>query len=197
MDSASIRKELLVQELSKVELELRHDSRLCSSFIYNQLGEDWNIDRVVQECATMHWLFSFTDYPHRCNEAYVYFSTIFNSGRQVSEFMKMNVQPYIKAHTIQLFGGIPEKWPWITPVNEQKVTSVSPRNSPINSPKNSPRNSPNNSPRNSPKNSPRNSPKNSPRNSPRNSPKLPDSNNFKKVESSSSENSNNGWLVVE
>ena len=111
------RKELLVQELSKIHLELRHDSRLCSSFIYNQLGEEWDVQRVVQECATMHWLFSFTDYQYRCGEAYSYFSTIFNSGRQVHDFMKINVQPYIKAQTIQFYGGIPKHWPWV-PITE-------------------------------------------------------------------------------
>jgi len=116
MDS---RKELLVEELSKVHLNLRHDSRLCSSFIYNQLGEEWNVQRVVQECATMHWLFSFTDYQHRCREAYSYFSTIFNSGRQVHDFMKINVQPYIKAQTIQFYGGIPTHWPWVPVVQTQ------------------------------------------------------------------------------
>ena len=118
-ESAQSRKELLVTELSKLHLNLRHDSRLCSSFIYNQLGEGWDINRVVQECATMHWLFSFTDYAFRCREAYAYFSTIFNSGRQVHDFMKINVQPYIKVQTIQFYGGIPTHWPWIPPTEGQ------------------------------------------------------------------------------
>lgn len=108
-----LRKDELVRELSLKLLPLRHDSRLCSSFIYGQLGDDWDVDRVVHECATMHWLYTYTLYPLKVREAYLYFSTILTSGKSVHEFIKHNVQPHIKAQTIVAHGGIPPNWPWL------------------------------------------------------------------------------------
>lgn len=107
------RKDNLVNELSRLCLPLRHDSRLCSSFIYGQLGDDWDVHRVVHECATMHWLYTYTLYPYRMREAYLYFSTILTSGRSVHDFIKHNVQPHIKGQTILQHGGIPSHWPWL------------------------------------------------------------------------------------
>lgn len=107
------RRDLLVGELSMKKLPLRHDSRLCSGFIYNQLGDDWNVHRVVNECAMMHWLFSYTNYQYKCREAYSYFSTVFTSGRSLHEFVKQYVQPHIKAQIILAHGGVPSTWPWL------------------------------------------------------------------------------------
>lgn len=107
------RKDELVGKLSLKMLPLRHDSRLCSSFIYGHLGDDWDVDRVVHECATMHWLYNYTAYPVKVREAYMYFSTILTSGRSVHEFIKNNVQPHIKGQTIVAHGGIPSHWPWL------------------------------------------------------------------------------------
>lgn len=107
------RKDSLISELSRFHLPLRHDSRLCSSFIYGQLGDDWDVHRVVHECATMHWLYTYTLYPYRVREAYLYFSTILTSGRSVHEFIKHSVQPHIKGQTILQHGGIPSHWPWL------------------------------------------------------------------------------------
>lgn len=123
METPQERKEIIVKELSLKYLPLRHDSRLCSSFIYNELSDDWDVHRVVQECALMHWLFSFTDYPIRCREAYAYFSTIFNSGKHVHDFIKIHIQPYIKAQTIHDYGGIPSEWPWIPTESHVSKTS--------------------------------------------------------------------------
>lgn len=125
MMDTQCRKDLLIKELSLLSLPLRHDSRLCSSYIYNQLGEDWDVHRVVKECATMHWLFSYTDYPHRCRDAFNYFSTVFSSGKCVHEFVKQNVQPHIKAQTIIAYGGIPNHWPWIPEPIENKINKES------------------------------------------------------------------------
>ena len=113
------RKDSLIKELEKFCLPLRHDSRLCSSFIYGQLGDDWDVHRVVHECATMHWLYAYTLYPYRVREAYLYFSTILTSGKSVHEFIKHNVQPHIKGQTILQHGGIPSHWPWL-PQSEPK-----------------------------------------------------------------------------
>lgn len=114
------RKDQLINELSLKHLPLRHDSRLCSSFIYGQLGDDWDVHRVVHECATMHWLYTYTLYPYQVREAYLYFSTILTSGRSVHEFIKHNVQPHIKGQTILQHGGIPSHWPWLPPTQKNK-----------------------------------------------------------------------------
>lgn len=123
------RKEELVKELSLLLLPLRHDSRLCSSYIYGQLGDDWDVHRVVHECATMHWLYSYTLYQQRVREAYMYFSTILTSGRSVHEFIKHNVQPHIKATTILQHGGIPLRWPWLPSEEVSQLSQVSPEES--------------------------------------------------------------------
>lgn len=108
-----LRKEHLVTKLESKLLPLRHDSRLCFCFIYDQLGDDWCVDRVVEECATMHWLHNYTTYPFQLREAYLYFSNINMSGRDVHEFIKHNVQPQIKTQIILFHGGIPNIWPWL------------------------------------------------------------------------------------
>ena len=107
------RKEHLVSKLAQFLLPLRHDSRLCSGYIYGQLSEDWDIDRVVHECCLMHWLYSYTAYPLKMREAYMYFSTILTSGKSVHEFIKHNVQPHIKGQIIVSHGGVPSHWPWL------------------------------------------------------------------------------------
>lgn len=112
-DTIKQRKESLVKELSLKLLPLRHDSRLCSSYIYGQLGNDWDMSRVVDECCLMHWLYNYTAYPLKMREAYMYFSTILTSGRSVHEFIKHNVQPHIKGQTVVSQGGIPSHWPWL------------------------------------------------------------------------------------
>lgn len=113
MADTQSRREILVRELAKKSLSLRADSRLCSCYINDTLGEDWSVERVVGECALMHWLYLYTNYPCRCYEAYIYFSTVFTSGKSVHEFVKKNVQPHIKAQIILAHGGIPKVWPWV------------------------------------------------------------------------------------
>lgn len=107
------RKEQLVNKLAQFLLPLRHDSRLCSGYIYGQLSEDWDIDRVVRECCLMHWLYSYTAYPLKMREAYMYFSTIMTSGKSVHEFIRHNVQPHIRGQIIVSHGGVPFHWPWL------------------------------------------------------------------------------------
>lgn len=116
------RKEKLIEELAVKLLPLRHDSRLCSSYIYGQLCNDWDVSRVVNECCLMHWLYNYTTYPFQMREAYMYFSTILTSGKSVHEFIKHNVQPHIKGQTVVSHGGIPSHWPWL-PVPKPPPTS--------------------------------------------------------------------------
>lgn len=119
------RKDSLVSELKKKGLSLRQDSRLCYCYINNRLGEDWDLDRVVTECCFMHWLFVYTDYPIRCQTAYRYFSNIFVDSATVHNYIKYNIQPYIKSEIITAMGGIPSVWPWMEIKEESQTTSVS------------------------------------------------------------------------
>jgi len=123
------RTRILCDKLREIGLDLRPDSRLCYSYIYGSLGEDWDLDRVVRECAMMHWLYTYTNYQYRIQQAYTYFSYVFNDGKTVNDFIKTNVQPHIKAETILSYGGIPERWPW-SPTssmeNDAEIVSESP-----------------------------------------------------------------------
>jgi len=117
------RRNELVRELSKFNLPLRKDSKLCTSYINNQLNEEeWKLERIVYECCLMHWLFVFTDYPHRCNEAYRYFYTHFPHVQNIHTFINLNVRPYIKQSTIVDYGGVPQHWPWLKiPTTKTKI----------------------------------------------------------------------------
>ena len=114
MSVEETRRNELVNELSKFHLPLRNDSKLCNSYIKKQLDEEeWKLEKIVHECCLMHWLFVFTDYPHRCNEAYRYFHIHFPHAHDIHKFMNLNVRPYIKQSTINDYGGIPKTWPWL------------------------------------------------------------------------------------
>lgn len=107
------RMKLLVKELSRIHLPLRHDSRLCSSYIYGQLGPEWNVRRVVHECATMHWLYTCTVYPLKLAELYDFLATILVPGKSTSDFIKQCIQPRVKERVILDYGGVPDTWPWL------------------------------------------------------------------------------------
>ena len=107
------RREELISSLKEIGLVLRHDSGLCHAYIAGTLDESWTLELVVEECALMHWLFMYTDYAERCRQAYEYFGSCNLQGRVLHEFIKYNIQPYIKADTIAFFG-MPEKWPWLS-----------------------------------------------------------------------------------
>lgn len=132
------RKEELVKELSRKLLPLRHDSRLCSSYVYGQLGDEWDLSRVVNECCTMHWLYTYTAYPLKMREAYMYFSTILTSGKSVHEFIKHNVQPHIKGQIIFTHGGIPSTWPWLQLPLQRVNPEVKPEENPEVKPEENP-----------------------------------------------------------
>ncbi|ACH46779.1 unknown [Feldmannia species virus] len=114
---ACLNRKLLVQELSKLQLTLRPDSRLCSGFIEGTLDDRWDLERVVHECALMNWLFVYTDYPQRLEEAFRFFSDFLPTGKAVQAFVREKVQPVIKFGTISKCGGIPSRWPWLGPAS--------------------------------------------------------------------------------
>lgn len=117
------KKNELEEELSKLSLMLRYDSRLCSCFINGQTSPEWTAAKVAKECATMHWLHNFTDYEERCTLAATEESkkTWFHSGRHFADHMKRRVYPSIKESIIREKEGAPDEWPWMatTTMNAQ------------------------------------------------------------------------------
>lgn len=110
------RKKELEDELSKLQLTLRYDSRLCSCYINNQTSPEWTASKVAKECASMHWLHNFTDYQERCHVASTEESrkTYFHNGRHFADHMKRRVYPAIKDSILRENNGGPEICPWIT-----------------------------------------------------------------------------------
>lgn len=120
MDEQNIRRSELIESLSLQGLQLRYDSRLCYCYIRGELGEDWDLERVVRECGTMHWLFNYTNYPIRCRQAFDYFAEFSNCNNRTYEYVKQNVHPHIKAETIMGLGGLPDRWPWLPALKSEK-----------------------------------------------------------------------------
>lgn len=111
------RKKELEEELSKINLSLRYDSRLCSCFINGITSPEWTASKVAKECAMMHWLHNFTDYEERCSAAASEESKKkwFHSGRHFADHMKKRVYPSIKESILKENNGEPTTWPWSTP----------------------------------------------------------------------------------
>lgn len=121
------RKKELEEELSKLRLMLRYDSRLCSCYINGTTSPEWTAPKVAKECATMHWLHNFTDYEERCavGAAQVSRKMWFHSGRHFADYMKRHVYPAIKESILNENEGGPEGWPWVqtTTVSDSETTS--------------------------------------------------------------------------
>jgi len=108
------RKRSLEEQLSNLNLVLRHDSRLCSCYINGTTSPEWTASKVAKECATMHWLHNFTDYEERCAVAATQLSRKmwFHSGQNFADYMKRRVYPAIKESILNENAGGPEEWPW-------------------------------------------------------------------------------------
>ena len=121
------RKNELEQELSKISLALRYDSRLCSCYINGITTPDWTAPKVAKECATMHWLHNFTDYEGRCAAAASEESNKlwFHGGRHFADHMKRRVYPVIKDTILKENDGGPTSWPWIKTNKTSEDSSTS------------------------------------------------------------------------
>ena len=111
----------LEKALAEKGLTLRMDSKLCYCYVNGQTGPEWDVPRVVHECAIMYWLYNFTNYKERCDFAAFYESRLyfFPSKRDLMSYMRRCVHPLIKETIIRENGGVPSTWPWL----EEKVTS--------------------------------------------------------------------------
>lgn len=110
------RKKQLEAELAKLDLVLRHDSKLCSCYVNGQTTPEWTAPKVARECATMHWLHNFTNYTERCRAAAAEecVKTRFYNGKHFADHMKRRVYPTIKESILKENGGAPDTWPWKT-----------------------------------------------------------------------------------
>lgn len=111
------RQKLLEDELSKLGLSVRHDSRLCHCYINHKTSPEWTATKVAHECAVMHWLYNHTDYENQCRLAAAseYKNSVFQNGRVFADHLRSNIYPAIKeSYLRQTDGGCPTPWPWIT-----------------------------------------------------------------------------------
>ena len=120
------RKNALEDELSKLNLSLRYDSRLCSCYISGQTSADWTAALVANECALMHWLYNFTDYEERCRVAATEESRVglFHSGRHFADYLKRRVYPTIKERIIK--DSQLDTWPWMKKEDKEQDTNANP-----------------------------------------------------------------------
>lgn len=121
------RKKELEEELSKLNLIPRYDSRLCSCYTNGTTSPEWTAQKVAKECATMHWLHNFTDYEARCGVAAAaeLKKMWFHSGRHFADHMKRNVYPAIKESIMAEHDGGPKTWPWALTTTTSDETTTS------------------------------------------------------------------------
>lgn len=117
------RKQALEDELKKLDLALRYDSRLCSCYISGQTSADWTAAKVARECAVMHWLYNFTDYEERCRVAAIEESRVgwFYSGRHFADYLKKRVYPTIKEGILRENKEQLNTWPWLQKDRKEDV----------------------------------------------------------------------------
>lgn len=60
MEDGQKRKQLLVDALAELKLELRNDSVLCADFIAGK--SNMSCSQISEEMAGMHWLYNYTTY---------------------------------------------------------------------------------------------------------------------------------------
>lgn len=110
------------RELAILNLSLRYDSRLCSSYISNHISPEWTAAKVAKECAVMHWLHNYTNYKEICHNAATQESQRlrFWRGREFADHMKRRIYPAIKDDIIRGNGGLPESWPWMEKIHPRE-----------------------------------------------------------------------------
>ena len=110
-----IRKSNVDNELEKLKLSYRYDSKLCSCYVQGTTGPEWTAERVAKECAIMYWLYNHTPYEAICNNADIQetHKYIFYNEKQLKDHMRRYIYPKIKEFVIKDNGGIPESWPWL------------------------------------------------------------------------------------
>lgn len=67
-NSDNNRKTILQTALAQRGLNLRRDSKLCSRYIDGTLEPDWTVEKIVDNCAMMNWLYNHTDYPNQVKQ---------------------------------------------------------------------------------------------------------------------------------
>lgn len=98
------RQKRLEASLSELKLQIRTDSQMCREYIQ---GKDISLDDVVQEMATMHYLYQYTTYKQDLEKAVEY---LINSKGAFRGVWRMAAQA---AKLIHVSRGMPTTWPWM------------------------------------------------------------------------------------
>jgi hypothetical protein len=107
------RKQELIQAMNKVGLKVRHDSRLCQKYINYKLDNTWTLDKVVNMCCEMEWLFNYTNYKQLLDEKL--YDSKHQHQHQPKEEWRVYFENCDKEVRNEVFEnyGKPNKWPWI------------------------------------------------------------------------------------
>lgn len=100
MTEAHERLNNIKKELSKLQVPLRHDSRLVASYINNTLEKQWDAARVAHVCAEFHYLYTCTNYAELLKM------------KIIDTLDKNAAEAEVRAMVIP--NGFPKVWPWLT-----------------------------------------------------------------------------------
>jgi hypothetical protein len=111
----TIRRSELSNELQKVGLKIRNDSKLCENYIDGSLSNEWSLKKVVDMCCEMHWLYNYTNYKKKLNRSLNNEIEICKSwdGRYYFSDIYDDVEPTVRNKIIKENGGLPIVYPWL------------------------------------------------------------------------------------
>ncbi len=116
LDTYDSRFAKLMRALKEEGVPYRLDSSLCRSYLNDELNPDeWDVEKVAQECALMHYLYNYTDYSQRLAEFKKIAHTFRSENMTHDQYhvaLHTTIFPKLKRDCIQDHGGIPDKWPW-------------------------------------------------------------------------------------
>lgn len=91
-EPSSSRRRMLEDLLSNYKIELRNDSVLCNTFIYNGVIALDSLEDTAKRMAEMHYLYLYTAYP---------------------DLVCFHDKEYAEETALREMGGYPNQWPWL------------------------------------------------------------------------------------
>jgi hypothetical protein len=98
------RRKTLEAALREVKLEIREDSILCRDYIGGK--DDPCVAEIVQEMATMHYLYDHTDYKADLEKVVQYLIRTRGAFRGLWRYAAQHVK------LVYVARGLPDEWPW-------------------------------------------------------------------------------------
>jgi hypothetical protein len=108
----------LTRALSEVGLRQRPDSKLCVGWISGKLDPSWNLQRVVNMCCEMEWLYRHTNYARNLRRALdrardeMYDTGGDDSDDEYREFDYNSIEATVRAQVLKI-NPVPVKLPWL------------------------------------------------------------------------------------